>query len=368
MQRTDDDKINQAMLCVHLDMKSNFEVLLLSQKSLTSNDQIKIEDLPPVHQATFLQAFCETSGSSLHIAVSNGDLKKVKSLIDEKRVPIDGTVHHNKYTPFHISAIRGHLEIAKYILEKNHDSLSIPNFKANKTHQTALHLASIHRQYEMVCFVVNQGADIEAKDAKGFTPLGVASYYGHHKIMEFLLNKGSNIEYKAFCNDIYATNIIWSAKNGHLEAVKCLVEKGADINKTDDRNQTALYWAVAEGHTEIVKYLLSTKCDITIKSGLNGRSALHFCAERGDENLVNTLLDQGADPACLDNQCQSPLTLAALNNHKSTAMIILAKRANLEVTNEIEYTLVKYFGCKNSDQLMKILKKGNVETCLHSKR
>ena len=145
------------------------------------------------------------------------------------------------------------------------------------------------------------------------------------------------------------------------------MEKGAEVNETDDHNQTALYWAAAEGHKEIVKYLLSTKCDITIKSG-NGRSALHFCAKRGDENLVNTLLDQGADPACLDNEGQSPLTLAALNNHKTTAMIILAKRANLEVTDEIESMLVTYFGCKNSDHLMKILTKGKVETCLHSEK
>ena len=79
-----------------------------------------------------------------------------------------------------------------------------------------------------------------------------------------------------------------------------------DVNKTDDLNQTALYWAAAEGYKEIVKYLLSTKCDITIKSDLTGRSALHFCAERGDENLVNILLDQGADPASQDNEFESP--------------------------------------------------------------
>lgn len=352
LQWTDDDKFDQAMLCVHLDMKSNFEVLLLRQKSLTLNDQIKIEDLPPIYQAVFLQAFCEASGSSLHIAVSNGDFKKVKSLT--AAVPIDGTIHHNKYTSFHIAAIRGHLEIAKYILAKNFDSLLITNFNENKTpNQTALHMASMHCQYEMVCFLVDQGANIEAKDAKGFTSLGVASYYGHHKIMELLLNKGANIECKALEN-IYAPNIIWPAKNGHFEAVKCLVENGADVNKTDDLNQTALYWAAAEGYKEIVKYLLSTKCDITIKSDLTGRSALHFCAERGDENLVSILLDQGADPACQDNECESPLTLAALNNHKKSAMIILARQANLEITDDIESLLVTYFNCKNSDQLLKM--------------
>ena len=49
----------------------------------------------------------------------------------------------------------------------------------------------------------------------------------------------------------------WAARNGHLETVKYLVERGADVNATDRRGWTPRYTAEDEGHGAIARYLNS---------------------------------------------------------------------------------------------------------------
>ena len=41
-----------------------------------------------------------------------------------------------------------------------------------------------------------------------------------------------------------------------MEVVKCLVEKGAEVNMKDNYDETALHYATDNGHLEVVKYLL----------------------------------------------------------------------------------------------------------------
>nr|WP_297278145.1 ankyrin repeat domain-containing protein [uncultured Brachyspira sp.] len=44
-----------------------------------------------------------------------------------------------------------------------------------------------------------------------------------------------------------------ASRNGHLEVVKLLIDKGADVNAKDDYNRTALMLASSNGHLEVVK-------------------------------------------------------------------------------------------------------------------
>jgi 26S proteasome non-ATPase regulatory subunit 10 len=57
-----------------------------------------------------------------------------------------------------------------------------------------LHLASVEGKVEAIKTLIDQGANIEASGANGFTPLHVAVSRGQLKVMEILIDRGANIE------------------------------------------------------------------------------------------------------------------------------------------------------------------------------
>ena len=52
-----------------------------------------------------------------------------------------------------------------------------------------------------------------------------------------------------------ATPLHYAAANGHLEVVKYLVEKGADVKRANENGLTAEEWARQKGHLDVVEYL-----------------------------------------------------------------------------------------------------------------
>ncbi|KAH7115490.1 hypothetical protein B0J13DRAFT_653898 [Dactylonectria estremocensis] len=98
-----------------------------------------------------------------------------------------------------------------------------------------------------------------------FTDLILGSYYGHRAIVKLLLEKGADIEAK---DSFGRTPLWWAAANGHEAIVKLLLEKGANIEAKhrswtplwqaaeDEYGQTPLWQAAANGHEAIVKLLL----------------------------------------------------------------------------------------------------------------
>jgi hypothetical protein len=90
--------------------------------------------------------------------------------------------------------------------------------------------------------------------------------------------------------DIYAINdsFVWACANGHLEVVKYLFERGAEIHFVND---SALREASQAGQLNIVKYLVEKGADI--HAGLN--YSLRWASENGHFEVVKYLVESGAD-------------------------------------------------------------------------
>ena len=66
---------------------------------------------------------------------------------------------------------------------------------------TPLHKAAACNKIEAVAALISHGADVNARDEYGQTPLMLASYYGYAKVVEALLDAGADKELKATSGD-----------------------------------------------------------------------------------------------------------------------------------------------------------------------
>mmetsp|Transcript_144974 Transcript_144974/g.464630 ORF Transcript_144974/g.464630 Transcript_144974/m.464630 type:complete len:100 (+) Transcript_144974:231-530(+) len=72
--------------------------------------------------------------------------------------------------------------------------------------------------------------------------------------------------------------------NGHVEAVKFLVEAGAEVNAKTTDGATALLWASIQGHVEAVKFLVEAGAKVNNTENFAARTALYFAEENAKQN------------------------------------------------------------------------------------
>ena len=106
-------------------------------------------------------------------------------------------------------------------------------------------LDKIHR-------LVDDGVDMEAKDASGLTPLSMAALRGYLTIVKFLVGRGADMETR----DGHGwTPLSLAAYSGNLDVVKFLVNHGADMKTKINGGPTPLSLAKITRHVEIAGFL-----------------------------------------------------------------------------------------------------------------
>ncbi|KAH3827932.1 hypothetical protein DPMN_129878 [Dreissena polymorpha] len=117
--------------------------------------------------------------------------------------------------------------------------------------------------------------------------------------------------------------LIVASKKGFHDAVKCMLENGADPGVQNDKNLTALHKAVIYKHTDIVQELLKHGAPLDIKGGKFKRTPLHIAADVGNMALVKSLLSKGANVEVKDHRGHYPIFLAAIQGHTATVEALL---------------------------------------------
>jgi ankyrin repeat protein len=100
--------------------------------------------------------------------------------------------------------------------------------------------------------LIDQGADVHAKDNGGHTPLHRACRYGHAEVVKALLEKGADVHAK---DSTGWTPLHYACKEGHAEVAKALLVKGADVHVKDNGGETPLHRACRFGHHDFAAML-----------------------------------------------------------------------------------------------------------------
>lgn len=148
-------------------------------------------------------------------------------------------------------------------------------------------------------------------DGEITSPLHSAAQGGHLSATMFLVEKGLPIEGK---NESEWTPLHYAATRGHRDVLLYLLFEGADVNLQTLSGHTALHKAVANRvHIDNVAALLSFKASVDVQ--VNGSTALHIAAEKGNEEIVSLLLDQGCSVDIVNEQGSSAWDIAITNCH-----------------------------------------------------
>ncbi len=138
--------------------------------------------------------------------------------------------------------------------------------------------------------------------------LHFASFDGHVALVRLLLDAGAQIEAK---DNGGATPLYGASQEGHLEAARLLLACGAAVDEGTNDGSNSLMIASEMGHIDVVRELLAHGAAINARADV-GRTPLISACAKGHLAAATLLLDAGADPALLDNAGWSALRYAAL--------------------------------------------------------
>ncbi|GKS78983.1 hypothetical protein wHma_09900 [Wolbachia pipientis] len=239
---------------------------------------------------------------------------------------------------------------------------------------TPLHYAVSAGQYDMVRFLVNQGASILAKDNNVKTPLRIVNELGNTEVANFLrakldkylfsaierkdirkvsdfLDGGANIEAKGINNQ---TPLCVASCKGNLYVLKLLLSRNTKVNVQDDSRKTPLHYAAREGHSDVAELLLGRGTMIDAEDCF-GMAPLHYAAYHNRKNMVSFLIKQDAKIEAVDKEAKTPLHYAAGKGHLDVAELLLDRGAIIDAEDRFGMTPLHYAACYNREDVVSFL-------------
>jgi ankyrin repeat protein len=219
---------------------------------------------------------------------------------------------------------------------------------------TPLHWAAQRGYSDVAAMLLVHDAAIEAQDAGGFTPLHCAADKGQTVTAKLLITHDADVESK---NSWQETPLHRAALQGHTDTVELLLEFRAYAESRDIDKHTPLYCAVQHGHMataalmlrrgasttiectegltllhlvaqlnypDAIKLLLQHQSDINAQDSI-GFTPLHWAAQEGHGYVVERLLDLGAAAEIGDRSGSTPLHCAAQQGHAAIVKFLLLR-------------------------------------------
>jgi ankyrin repeat protein len=211
---------------------------------------------------------------------------------------------------------------------------------------TALHWASHSDDLEIADLLIRAGARVNAANDLGVTPLWTASLNASVAMVLRLLEAGGNPNAALSLGE---TPVMVAARSGSPEVVEQLLARGANVNARAARGQTALMWAVAQKHADVVKVLLAHGADVHARSAVwsqvmavpphgllqynravphGGDTALMFAARVGDLASAKLLVAAGGNVNDQDAWGVSATVLAAHSGYADLVEFLLERGAD----------------------------------------
>jgi len=220
-----------------------------------------------------------------------------------------------------------------------------------------VHSAVEHGDFEKVVRLIEKNnTHLLSRDEKGNTPLHLASKsLVETQIIEFLMARGADTEAR---NMDGKTPIHFAAEAGSKAAIEILIEQGADLNAQDSSGCTALHYVTDE---EIARFLIGKGADLKVRNSFDA-SPLNVALSHNLNGMARFFIDSGADVNCKDKIGWTPLhevmrnagTILERNDKHDIAEMLLQKGADIDAADQNGMTPLHMTCDKNLPELTRL--------------
>ena len=289
------------------------------------------------------------SRTPLVLSCEKGNLPIVKMLVEagaEVRA-----IDKYGYACLVLAAVYGHTETVRFLVSLPDVDMS----HVDKYGNTVVIYAAELTHPGTMEVLIDAGADIEVKDNVGRSPLLLARKLG---VVEVLVRAGADV---CVTDDEGDTCLMLAAHFGHTETVRALLcMPEVDVNHSNNSGSTSLHRAVSQKHSDVVEVLIDAGADIDAKEG--GCTPLHWACAEPELEIVLMLVKAGADVCEVDNKSNTCLIIAADHGHTETVRYLVGLReVDVNHRNLLGHTALHYARKKQHTDVEQVLLKHGAE-------
>ncbi len=283
------------------------------------------------HVLTILALMFLTCNSSLHAgaiheAIWEGDLDKVKIAIAKDPASImsedDSTeMSYQKYQPLHLALSRGYKEIVEFLLEAGAD----PDAPAGEEKVTLMHIAATTMNTDLIDLLIKKGGNVNVTNFMSATPMMHAVSWGPNNagMVDFLIaNKADPMLMDREGNNatILHQACLWAH---NLPTVKLLIEKhkmSPRLRSGDGKEP--IVFAAQSASLEMIEYLVEKGADPKVVDEFDANLVV-LTAGSGNVDLVRWLIGKGGDPRPVTKQGETALHRAVYGSEEERQVEIM---------------------------------------------
>jgi ankyrin repeat protein len=284
----------------------------------------------------------------LHFAAEQGRLDIVKLLIEHGADPVgDGTMHelnalgwatcfaevhrdvaeyllaHGARHTIHTAVALGDVDEIREIASRSRVELERPMDRTNHRRRP-LHLAVVKKRPESLATLLDLGADTEAFDVAGLSPLDQAALDGQPELVRLLIDHGAELRLPS------------ALALGRTDDIERVLRDDPDALKPSNRFERLIVRAAERGSANVIETLIRYGASVDVRDDPDSSvdqtgsyTALHAAAFYGNADAVAVLLKHGANPNLRDTRyCATPAGWAEYAGHTAIRDRILEEHVD----------------------------------------